>query len=158
MTLNILIVLVVVALAIIFLLIEIFLLPGISIAGIAGAALLIGGVAYAYMFLGSTEGTITLIGSLVLLAVAFVWLVKSKSLQKIGLKANIDDTVDNSELLKIKPGDTGIAISRLNPIGKVMINDVVVEGKSIDGDFINEESEIEVVQVDTYHVIVKQKK
>lgn len=157
MALNIIIIIAVVTLGILFLLIEIFLLPGVGIAGIAGAALLIGGVAYAYMFVGSTAGNITLVVSGLLLAGSFAWLVKSKTLRKIGLKADINETVDNSHLRGISAGDTGVCVSRLNPIGKVMINDVMVEGKSIDGDFIDEEAEIEVVKVETYNVLVKKK-
>ena len=92
-----------------------------------------------------------------MLAGAFVWLVKSKSLQKIALTADITETVDNSELKSLKKGDTGVAVSRLNPIGKVMVNDVVVEGKSFDGEFIDEDAEIEVVRVETYNVAVRKK-
>jgi len=45
----------------------------------------------------------------------FVWLLKSKSLRKISLDTNIESTVDNTNLQKMAVGDTGIAISRLNP-------------------------------------------
>lgn len=157
MTFNLIIVIAVVALGIIFMLIEIFLLPGISIAGIAGAIFLIGGIVYSYMFLGNTVGNITLASSAVLLGGSFVWLLKSNSLRKIALETNIEETVDNSDLKKLQAGDFGVAISRLNPIGKIMVNDVVVEGKSFDGEFINEDEEIEVVKVETYNVLVKKK-
>ncbi len=155
MTLNVVIVIAVILLGIIFLLIEFFLLPGISIAGIAGAIFLIGGIIFAYMYLGSTAGTATLVGSAILLGGAFVWLLKSKSLERIALTTDITETVDNSDLKKIQKGDKGLAISRLNPIGKVMVNDVVVEGKSFDGEFIDEEAEVEVIRIDTYNIVVK---
>lgn len=157
MTFNLIIVAALVILGVVLLLIEFFLLPGISIAGIGGAIFMIGGVIYAYIYLGSTTGTATLVLSLIMLAGAFVWLVKSKSLQKIALTADITETVDNSELKSLKKGDTGVAVSRLNPIGKVMVNDVVVEGKSFDGEFIDEDAEIEVVRVETYNVAVRKK-
>lgn len=157
MTFNLIIVIAVVALGIIFMLIEIFLLPGISIAGIAGALFLIGGIVYSYMFLGSTAGNITLAASAVLLGGTFVWLLKSNTLRKIALETNIEETVDNSDLKKLQAGDVGVAVSRLNPIGKIMVNDTVVEGKSFDGEFINEDEEIEVVKVETYNVLVKKK-
>lgn len=156
MALNITIVIAIAVLGIIFMLIEIFLLPGISIAGIAGAALIVGAVAYAYIFLGSTAGTIALISSLAVLAIAFIWLVKSRSLQRIGLKTNIEGTVDKSDLLKIKAGEKGVTISRLNPIGKIMVNETIIEGKSIDGSFIDEDIEIEVVKIEIYNALVKQ--
>ena len=158
MTFNIIIVAALIVLGVILLLVEFFLLPGISIAGIGGAIFMIGGVIYAYIYLGSGAGTATLVISLILLAGSFVWLVKSKSLQKIALTADINETVDNSELKSLQPGDTGIAISRLNPIGKVMVKDVVVEVKSFDGEFIDEDVPIEIVRVETYNVAVKKLK
>lgn len=38
-----------------------------------------------------------------------------------------------------------------------MVNDMEVEGKSIDGAFIDEETEIEIVRIDSYHVLVRRK-
>ncbi len=157
MTLHITVVIAVIVLGILFMLIEIFLLPGISIAGIAGAVFLTGGIIYAYTFMGSTAGNITLAASAIAMGASFVWLIKSKSLRKISLETNIEDKVDNSNLQKISVGDTGVAISRLNPIGNVLVNDVTVEGKSIDGEFIEEDSEIEVVKIETYNILVKRK-
>lgn len=157
MTFNVIIVAVSIVLGILLLLIEFFLLPGISIAGVGGAIFMVGGVIYSYIYLGSTAGNITLALSLILLALAFVWLLKSKSLQKIALTADIRETVDNSDLKSLQPGDTGITVSRLNPIGKVMINEVTVEGKSFDGELIDEDTEIEVVRVESYNVTVKKR-
>ena len=157
MTFNIIIVAALVVLGVILLLMEFFLLPGISIAGIGGAIFMVGGVIYSYIYIGPTAGNITLGVSLILLAASFVWLVKSKSLQRIALTADINETVDNSELKTLKPGDTGVALSRLNPIGKVLINDIIVEGKSFDGEFIDEDAQVEVIRVETYNVAVKRK-
>ena len=113
-----------------FLLVEIFLLPGISIAGIGAVIFLIGGVIYSYIYLGPTGGTVALILSLLLSVGAFVWVVKSKSIEKIALKTNIDQTVDNSHLKQIRTGDVGTTISRLNPIGNVIINHIIAKGKT----------------------------
>ena len=157
MTFHIIVVISVIVLGILFLLIEIFLLPGISIAGIAGAIFLVGGIIYSYMFLGSTAGNISLTASAVALGLTFFGLLKSKSLDRISLNTNIDDKVDNSYLLKIAAGDTGVAISRLNPIGKILVNDIIAEGKSFDGEFIEENTEIVVTKVETYNVLVKRK-
>lgn len=157
MTFNLIIVAALVLLGVVLLLIEFFLLPGISIAGIGGAVFMVGGVIYSYIYLGSTAGNITLALSLILLASSFVWLVKSKSLRKIALTTDITETLDNSELKSLQPGDTGIAVSRLNPIGNVMVKDITVEGKSFDGELIDEDTEIEVVRVETYNVLVKKK-
>ena len=135
--------------------IEIFLLPGISIAGIAGIIFLIGGIVFAFTYIGSTAGTITLIASVVLIAVTFVLLLRSKSLKKIALNTEITSTVDNSDFKNINVGDKGVTISRLNPMGKVMVNNVIVEAKTYDGGMIDEETEIIVEKVESMNIIVR---
>ena len=158
MTFEILIVVALILLGILFMLAEIFLLPGISIAGIAGAIFLIGGIVYSYLFIGSVAGNITLAATAIAMGASFFLLLKSKSLRKISLETNIESKVDNSDLGKISVGDTGIALSRLNPTGKVMVNDLTVEGKSFNGEFIDDDDEIEVVRIDTYQIQVVRKK
>lgn len=158
MTFEILIVVALILLGILFMLAEIFLLPGISIAGIAGAIFLIGGIVYSYLFIGSMAGNITLAATAIAMGASFFLLLKSKSLRKISLETNIESKVDNSDLGKISVGDTGIALSRLNPTGKVMVNDLTVEGKSFNGEFIDDDDEIEVVRIDTYQIQVVRKK
>ncbi len=157
MTFEILIVVALILLGILFMLAEIFLLPGISIAGIAGAIFLIGGIVYSYLFIGSTAGNITLAASAIAMGASFFLLLKSKSLRRISLETNIESKVDNSDLGKISVGDTGIALSRLNPTGKVMVNELIVEGKSYNGEFIDEDEKIEVIRIDTYQIQVVRK-
>lgn len=158
MTFEILIVVALILLGILFMLAEIFLLPGISIAGIAGAIFLIGGIVYSYLFIGNVAGNITLAATAIAMGASFFLLLKSKSLRKISLETNIESKVDNSDLGKISVGDTGIALSRLNPTGKVMVNDLTVEGKSFNGEFIDDDDKIEVVRIDTYQIQVVRKK
>lgn len=157
MPIDLIIVSVVILIGIIFLLLEIFLLPGVGIAGITGALFVLGGIAYAYVYIGSAQGNILLISSAVLFGGGFFLLIRSKSLHKISLTAEIDATVDNSALKKIAVGDIGKTVSRLNPMGKVDINGVRVEGKSMDGEMIDEDTEIEVTKVELSNVLVKRK-
>ena len=157
MTFNLIIVALVVLLGIIFLLAEIFLLPGITISGIAGFIFLVGGIAYAYMYIGTMAGNLTLIISALLIMGSFIYFIKSKSLRRISLNTNIDSKVDNSDLKKINIGDEGITQSRLNPIGKVFINDLTVEAKSIDGQMIDEDTVVVVNKVDWSNILVSRK-
>lgn len=157
MTFNIIIVATVILLGILFLLIEIFLLPGISIAGIAGLVFIIGGIAYAYVFMGTAAGNITLLISAALLAGGFIGLLRSKTMKKIALTKEIDSTIDTCDLKKIQIGDQGITLTRLNPIGKVGIKGLAVEGKSADGELIDEGTRIEVVKVNPSNITVKRK-
>lgn len=157
MTFDLIIVTLVILLGIIFLLAEIFLLPGITISGIAGFIFLVGGIAYAYMYMGTMAGNMTLIISAFLIMGSILYFIKSKSLRRISLTTNIDAKVDTSDLKKINVGDVGITQSRLNPMGKVFINDLTVEAKSIDGQMIDEETEVVVNKVDWANILVSRK-
>ena len=158
MTFDLIIVSLVILLGIVFLLAEIFLLPGLTVSGIAGFIFLVGGIAYAYMYMGTRAGNFTLVISTFLLLGSFLYFIKSKSLRRIALTTNIDAKVDTSDLLKIKKGDIGITQSRLNPIGKVFINGLTVEAKSIDGEMIDEDTEVEVIKVDWSNILVSKTK
>ena len=154
MTFDIIIVTLVIILGIVFLLAEIFLLPGLTVSGIAGFIFLVGGIVYAYMYMGTVPGNIALVTSVFLILGSILYFIKSKSLRRISLTTNIDSKVDTSDLLKINVGDVGTTQSRLNPIGKVYINDLTVEAKSMDGEMIDEETEVRVVKVDWSNIIV----
>ncbi|NLA61662.1 MAG: hypothetical protein GX857_00280 [Bacteroidales bacterium] len=157
MTFDLIIVAVVILLGVIFLLLEIFLLPGITVSGIAGFVFLLGGIAYAYMYMGPVAGNVSLLIAGLLLAGSFIYFIKSKSLRRISLTTNIDSKVDTSDLNKINVGDEGITQSRLNPIGKVFINNLIVEAKSINGEMIDEDTEVVVNKVDWSNILVSRK-
>ena len=71
------------------------------------------------------------------------------------LDSNINGNVgDVKHDASFKVGDHGKTITRLAPIGKAMINDKIVEAKSITG-FINENTEIEIVKIQNTNVVVK---
>lgn len=133
---------------------EIFFLPGTTISGIAGALFAAGGIAYAYIKLGTTAGNITIAASVVVFGIMFLWLMKSGALNKIALNEEIDSKIESIEKDKIKPGDKGISLSRLNPMGKVRINGETVEAKST-GDFIDEGKSIVVLKVYATNVLVE---
>ncbi|MDR1683738.1 MAG: NfeD family protein [Candidatus Symbiothrix sp.] len=153
---DLLIVIVLCLIGILLILAEIFLIPGVTISIVAGIAASIGGVYYAFTHLGATAGIITLLIMLTVIIASCVYLVKSKTLDSIGLKTDINSTVAGDDELKIAVGDEGIAVSRLNPIGKVQVNGIVIEGKSAN-DFIDERSEIVVTAVSRNQLIVKLK-
>jgi len=150
---DILIVIVLCIIGIILILVEIFLIPGFTITGIAGAAFSIGGVVYAFRSLGTTAGVITLLSIVAMVGIVFVYLVKSKALDRIALKTDIDSTVAAKELPAISEGDKGITLSRLNPIGKVKVNNITMEAKTLSG-FIDENTPVTIIKVSPTQLIV----
>ncbi|NDP22093.1 MAG: hypothetical protein GZ091_13575 [Paludibacter sp.] len=148
------IVIVLLFIGIILFLVELFLIPGISIAGIAGTIFMGGAVYYAYANMSSTAGHITLFGSFILLAVVITIFLKSNALDRMALKTNITGKNDPLEKIIINVGDTGIASSRLAPMGKVKINGNIVEAKT-NGEFIDQGTEVRVMKVFNTNILVE---
>lgn len=140
--------------AILFL-IEMFLIPGISIAGIAGGIAGIIAVVYAFT-LGTAMGWYTLLSG-VLLTALLVWIFfKSNALDKMALKTGIDSKHDPLKDLDIKVGDEGVAVSRIAPMGKIKVNGCLLEAKAND-DFIDEGTAVVITVLNTTNVIVDRK-
>jgi len=155
MVLDIAIIAFLMGLAIVLILIEIFLLPGITLAGIGGILFAIGGAIYAYT-VSISAGHITLISSAITFGIIFFWMLRSNSFKRVALHTEVDSKLTSSKELGIQPGDEGTTISRLAPIGKARINEITVEAKS-EGELIDENTLIVVTRVDSYNVIVTPK-
>ena len=151
---DIIIVVALLLLAIGFLLVEFFLIPGVSIAGIAGIILMAVSVWYAYSHIGNVAGNITLIGSVALTGFSVWAFLKSKALERMSLKTNITGTVDKIDVKITKPGDKGLTISRLAPMGKIRVNGLIMEAKTND-EFIDQNSEVVVLEVHNTNVLVE---
>ena len=134
--------------AIALLLLEIFMLPGITVAGIGGLLFAAGGLIYAYS-VSTCVGHVTF-------AAAFAWLMRSKSFSRVALNTDIDSRLTSSRELGIVPGDEGVTLSRLAPIGKALIKGQTVEAKALD-ELIDEGTPVVVMQVEGYNVVVQRK-
>ncbi len=91
---NIILVVLLVVAGVALLLLEIFLLPGFGIAGVAGLLSLSGAVVAAYLRIGALAGHITLAGVLVTLALSVYAFVRGRALQRMSLDTSIDSKVD----------------------------------------------------------------
>lgn len=136
------------------LILEFFVVPGITIAGIGGFALIGGGIFMAYGIDAST-GHITLGSTLLATLVLFYYVFRSKTWNKVMLNSTINSKVDTFEENSIQVGDRGKTITRVNPIGKARINDQEVEAHC-PGQFLDPKTEIEVTEVYKNYIIVKQ--
>jgi membrane-bound ClpP family serine protease len=139
-----------------FLLLEILVVPGTTVVGFVGAAMMAFGVYSTYANFGSVAGTYTLAGTLVFSIAALALALKSNTWKKAMLGTEVDGRVNIVESEKVKPGDEGITISRLNPMGKALINEEYYEVSSKDN-LIDPNTKIEVIKVDGNKIIVKSK-
>jgi len=157
MEVSVALIVILLAVGIVFLVIELFLIPGTSLAGIASAILLICAIYFAYSGLGATAGNITLILSVVLAGIAIWMFVHTRTFDRIELKTEIKSKIDPLKGLNIKVGDKGRAQSRLAPMGKVIIDGNVIEAKTR-GEFIDQNTEIVVIEVYSTNVLVEKSK
>ncbi len=137
----------------ILLLVELLVIPGTTIAGVGGFLLLGSTVYLIYSEYGDSLGNISAIALSVLFIIGLVIALRSKTWDKASLKESIDSSV-NSIDSNVNVGDRGIALSRLAPIGKVVVNDNIYEAKSFNG-FINQKEKIEVIKIESNKIIVK---
>ncbi|MCD4746650.1 MAG: NfeD family protein [Bacteroidales bacterium] len=154
MTWTIIIVLIVIGL--LFLILEILVLPGTNIAGVLGFILLGIGIWQAYSTYGRLAGHYTLGATFLFTFVTLYFSLKSKTWKKLMLKSKIDSKVNIIDEKKVKVGDTGVTVSRLAPAGKATINGEFYEVHST-GDFIDQETEIIVLKINYNKIIVKPK-
>lgn len=151
---DILIISVLIIAAVILFLVELFVIPGISFAGISALACIIYANYYAFANIGTGGGFITLAVSGVACIGALVWFMRSKTLDKLALKKDIDSTIDRSAEQSLKVGDKGVSTTRLAQIGYAEINGSIVEVKSMDG-FLNEKTPIIVSRITNGTILVE---
>lgn len=147
-------VIVLIAIGFLLIFIEFLVLPGTNIAGVLGIVMIIGGIIFAYRDVGAPMAHYVLVGALLFMILAIVFMLRSNTWHKMSLNTAIDSKVENTDTQFVKKGDQGIAVTRLAPIGKVMVNDHTFEGKS-GHKFIDPNTPIEVVKVDGNQLIVK---
>ena len=142
------------SLALLLLFVEIFFLPGVTVAGLGGLLCATGGIVYAYSEVSATAGHVALGIALASFSLLFYWLMRSKTIDKYSLQTNIDGKIISNDDLNIQVNDEGITLSRLNPMGKIKVNGIITEGTSITG-FVSEATVIRVVQVTAGAVLVE---
>ncbi len=151
MSLTGIIIILLIALLLIFL--EIFVLPGINVAGILGLLLMIAGIYLGYRQIGAPTAHYILATTLVLGTLIMFFGLRSSTWRKVALNTAIESKVAGDVSENVKVGDRGTALTRLGPIGTVLINGKTFEAKS--ANIIDAKTEIEVMEIDGNEIIVK---
>jgi len=149
------VVIILIVLGILLFVIEFLLVPGVTVAGIGGLVLTVLGVYKAFNDFGSTVGVWVLIGTLMLSVFVIAMSLRARTWNRLMLKTDVKGTVDH-DITKdqIKAGDRGTTMTRLAPMGKIEVNGIVREAKSLEG-YVDEHSDIEVVAVEGTRISVK---
>jgi len=139
---------------IVLLIMEFFLFPGITISGIGGIISVGIAIYLGYSNYGSTTGTIILISTIIAFLILLIISLRSKTWKKLSLDTSITAQVETVEKEWVKPGDKGLTITRLNPVGKARINNREVEAQC-PGKYVEPRTEVEVLKVFSNYIIVK---
>jgi membrane-bound ClpP family serine protease len=142
-----------IVLGIILLFLEFFVVPGVSVFGIAGFVVLALGIYFSYSSYGIYAGHGVLFGTITVLGTSFYVAYRKGVWKRMALNAEVKSKV-NIESLNVKVGDKGKTVSRLAPMGTIIINNAFYEAGS-KGIFINEETDIEISNIENNKIIVK---
>lgn len=142
---------------ILLLVLEFLVIPGSTIVGVLGGLLVIGGIVLSYIWFDVKIGNTTLLLSMAAVGIAIYFVLKSETWNKMALNTTIDSKISvNSSLSGIKEGLEGKTISRLAPMGTILINDQIIEAKT-EGLFIDPEIEIIIERIENNSIYVKPK-
>ncbi len=110
----------------------------------------------AYKNYGNTGGNIALVLTFLLSVFVVFWSLRSGTWKRLMLDSQVDGSVEVKEEESIHEGDEGLSITRLNPVGKVSVNDVVIEARC-PGHFVDQNTPLIVTKVFKTYIIVKPK-
>lgn len=154
MSLTLIVILIVAGL--LFILLEILVIPGTTVVGIAGFALMVFAVWEGYHVYGNQTGHLILAATALLTVISGYLAFKSDTWNRLMLKTEISGKVNEIDTEKVHPGDAGKSVSRITPSGKALINGEFFEVHT-NGDFIDHEQEIVVTQIFDNKIFVKLK-
>jgi membrane-bound ClpP family serine protease len=127
--------------------VEIIFVPGTTIVGIIGTALMCFGVIIGYSKFGPQTGTLVLVGTVVIGGIVTVMSFRSGMWKKFALnntnKSKFNEDIKVEHLL----GAEGVAFSALRPYGKAEIYNSTYEVKTL-GNYIEPGTKIKVTKVD----------
>lgn len=130
----------------ILLVIEVFIVPGISIAGLSALLCAFYAVYYAFVNISTVAGILTIAALLVVAAASIVLFMKSKILDRLALKKNITSTIEKTNTANLKAGDKGVTTTRLALIGYASFDGNIVEVKAAN-DFIDPNTPVIVERI-----------
>ena len=142
-------------LGLILVLTEIFIVPGIGIAGILGVMSMCGSCYFAYVEYSTIGCAIVAALNITLLAILITFAFRAKTWKKLSLNTNIDSRAVVAESDMVKIGQRGKAITRMAPLGVVRFDNAKVEAKALEG-MIDSGMEVEVAMIEDNKIYVKQ--
>ncbi len=141
----------------IFLLVlEVFLIPGTTVAGVIGLILVVLGNVFGILYLSTVASTAILLCSIIISGIMIY--IGYKAIQEKGIV--LEQKLDKSKITTraarrpVSVGDRGYAFGNIRPEGKAIINNLTYNVESR-GSFISDNVQLEVIEVQANIIIVK---
>ncbi len=146
----------IITLGIFLLIVEFFLLPGTTIAGILGAITMIVGIFLSYSYLGVVAGHLSLVISLIISIVLFVIGYKTLNSKGVALDEELTGKMNTLEDdFDLVLGNIGMAYGDIKPAGKAIFNHKIYNVRT-NGEFIPDNARIEIIEIYRNEIRVKQ--
>lgn len=136
-----------------------FFVPSAGIIGLIGGGCVIAGIAFTYLNYGRLAGSIFLLVAAIVGPVIVILYFKLFPKSIIGKRLILKNEFKQSEGFTVGKksslsiGDRGRTTTKLRPVGSALINNELID-VTTDGEFIDKDSEIEVVEIDGNRIIV----
>lgn len=144
--------LILILIGLVLMLLEVFVIPGVGVAGIAGIIFTIVGVVFAFNH-NMEQGWYVLAGTVIVSGVLLWKSLQSNTWDRFALHSELDGK-SSEAFSDLKVGDVGKTVTRLNPMGKIRINTKVYEATA-QNSLIDEQVSIQIISLTSNKIIVK---
>lgn len=140
-------------LGIVFIFLEVFVIPGTTVFGIVGSIAVILAIIFTYKMLGTNYGHLSIIIGFAVFMVFFFAGRKLMDKNDLSLHHELTGKVNEFEA-NVKVGDIGKSFTDIKPNGKAFFNDEKMEVFS-NGSYIVKDQDIQVIKINQNKIIVK---
>jgi membrane-bound ClpP family serine protease len=137
-----------------FLVVEVIFIPGTTVVGLLGFALLAAGVWFGYRDLGSGTGHVLLVTSLAATGILVYIGLRPKNISRVALNDVNTSHVRDARLPDVLPGTVGRTLSALRPAGTVLFEDNRRE-VTTRGEYVPAGTEVRVLRIEQNRIVVE---
>ncbi len=143
-----------IVLGLIFLIIEIFFIPGTTAVGLVGAIMMIIGIVVTYRHFGQVVGFYVLGSTVLVSGVSLYFSFRTNVWKRFSLKSTLQGRVNDQVYDRLKIGEEGVTVSVVKPIGNAEFNGAIIEVKSL-GDYVENGTRIKIIAIDRNEITVE---
>lgn len=135
--------------------IEIIFVPGTTVVGVLGLLCVIGGILYGFSTFGAPIGWGVTAVTVIISTAVIILSLKSGVWKRFALDQTMSSKVNEHLPIEIKPGEIGVAMSALRPMGNAEFGDDKMEVTTL-GELVDSGSKVKVTHIEGRVIYVEQ--